>query len=79
VSLTAFQARLARLLATNRTPDSDLAGGAAIHIEPNTTRYSNDLLNRSLMLVTALNPHVGHDNAAKIAEQAHAAEPGPAP
>ena len=29
-------------------------------------------LNQSLMLVTALNPHVGYDNAAKIAKKAHA-------
>jgi hypothetical protein len=41
--LTAFQAELARLLAVNRSPDSYLAGGAAINIEPNTARYSNDL------------------------------------
>lgn len=30
-----------------------------------------DLLNRSLMLVTALNPYIGYDNAAKIAKKAH--------
>ena len=30
------------------------------------------LLNESLMLVTALNPHIGYDNAAKIAKKAHA-------
>ena len=30
-----------------------------------------DLLGRSLMLVTALNPHIGYDNAAKIAKNAH--------
>jgi hypothetical protein len=41
--LTDFQARLARLLATNRTEDSYLAGGAALHIEPNSKRFSNDL------------------------------------
>ena len=41
--LTAFQSRLARQLAANRTPDNHLAGGAAIHLEPNTKRYSNDL------------------------------------
>ena len=29
-------------------------------------------MTRSLMLVTALNPHVGYDNAAKIAKKAHA-------
>ncbi len=30
-----------------------------------------NLLQRSLMLVTALNPHIGYDNAAKIAKKAH--------
>ena len=30
------------------------------------------LLHQSLMLVTALNPHIGYDNAAKIAKKAHA-------
>ncbi len=30
------------------------------------------LLNESLMLVTALNPHIGYDKAAKIAKNAHA-------
>src|SRR3990172_7608370 len=30
-----------------------------------------ELLDRSLMLVTALNPHIGYDNAAKIAKNAH--------
>lgn len=29
------------------------------------------VLNESLMLVTALNPHIGYDNAAKIAKHAH--------
>lgn len=41
--LTDFQARLVRLLSENRTFDSYLAGGAAILIEPNTTRFSRDL------------------------------------
>lgn len=31
-----------------------------------------DFLNNSLMLVTALNPHIGYDNAAKIAKKAFA-------
>src|SRR5471032_927333 len=31
----------------------------------------NSLLNESLMLVTALNPHIGYDKAAKIAKKAH--------
>jgi fumarate hydratase class II len=32
----------------------------------------NKLLYESLMLVTALNPHIGYDNAAKVAKKAHA-------
>jgi fumarate hydratase class II len=32
----------------------------------------DDLVRRSVMLVTALNPHIGYDNAAKIAKKAHA-------
>jgi fumarate hydratase class II len=40
-------------------------------LEANTTRI-NQLLNDSLMLVTALNPHIGYDNAAKIAKKAYA-------
>ncbi len=39
-------------------------------IEPNRGRI-DELLNRSLMLVTALNPHIGYDNAARIAKHAH--------
>jgi len=31
----------------------------------------NKILNESLMLVTALNPHIGYDNAAAIAKNAH--------
>lgn len=30
-----------------------------------------DLMNQSLMLVTALNPHIGYDKAAQIAKTAH--------
>jgi len=41
--LTPYQLALARLLAINRSPDSHLAGGAALHFEPTSTRYSNDL------------------------------------
>jgi hypothetical protein len=43
VPLTPYQLEVARLLSANRSFDSYLAGGAAIHIEPHTTRYSNDL------------------------------------
>ena len=31
----------------------------------------HELLENSLMLVTALNPHIGYDNAAKVAKKAH--------
>lgn len=41
--LTPFQESIARRLSENRTPDSYLAGGAALHIQPNSRRYSNDL------------------------------------
>lgn len=40
-------------------------------IEANEARIKK-LVNESLMLVTALNPHIGYDNAAKIAKKAHA-------
>ena len=39
-------------------------------IEPCRERLAHNLDN-SLMLVTALNPHIGYDNAAKIAKHAH--------
>jgi fumarate hydratase class II len=39
-------------------------------IEPNM-QFINKNLENSLMLVTALNPHIGYDNAAKIAKKAH--------
>ena len=38
--------------------------------EPNAQRI-DELMRSSLMLVTALNPHIGYDNAAKIAKKAH--------
>ena len=40
-------------------------------IEPNHARIS-EYLERNLMLVTALNPHIGYDNAAAAAKKAHA-------
>ena len=39
-------------------------------IEVNVARIG-ELLQRSLMLVTALNPHIGYDRSAKIAKHAH--------
>ena len=41
--LTLFQKKIARLLAQNRSPQSHLAGGAALHFEPHSIRYSKDL------------------------------------
>lgn len=43
----------------------------AVGIAPNHSRIKEHL-NNSLMLVTALNPHIGYENAAKIAKKAHA-------
>ena len=42
----------------------------AVGIEPNRERIQA-LVDRSLMLVTALNPHIGYDKAAQIAKKAH--------
>jgi fumarate hydratase, class II len=42
----------------------------AAGIEPNRERIQ-ELVDRSLMLVTALNPHIGYDKAAQIAKKAH--------
>jgi fumarate hydratase class II len=41
-----------------------------VGIEPNYAEIKNKVEN-SLMLVTALNTHIGYDNAAKIAKKAH--------
>ncbi|NRA51438.1 MAG: class II fumarate hydratase, partial [Phaeodactylibacter sp.] len=45
-------------------------GNCAKGIEPNYDRIKQNL-NNSLMLVTALNTHIGYDNAATIAKKAH--------
>jgi fumarate hydratase class II len=42
----------------------------AVGIEPNTKRI-DELVSNSLMLVTALNTHIGYEKAAKIAKKAH--------
>ena len=42
----------------------------AVGIEPNTPRIE-DHLRDSLMIVTALNPHIGYEKAAEIAKKAH--------
>jgi len=56
-----------RLLADGMVSFND---HCAIGIQPNTERIA-ELVGRSLMLVTALNPHIGYDKAAEIAKKAH--------
>jgi len=41
-----------------------------VGLEPNRERIAQ-LVANSLMLVTALNPHIGYDKAAAIAKKAH--------
>jgi fumarate hydratase, class II len=57
----------ARLLADGAVSFNDRC---AVGITANRERIA-ELLGRSLMLVTALNPHIGYDNAARIAKHAH--------
>jgi fumarate hydratase class II len=47
------------------------ADNCVVGIEANRERI-DALLHESLMLVTALNPHIGYDNAAKVAKKAYA-------
>jgi fumarate hydratase class II len=56
-----------RLLADASVSFTD---NCVVGIEPNATRIQ-ELMESSLMLVTALNPHIGYDNSAKIAKKAH--------
>lgn len=56
-----------RLLADSMKSFND---NCAIGIEPNMEVLEHNL-NNSLMLVTALNPYIGYENAAKIAKKAH--------
>ena len=56
-----------RLLADGMVSFND---HCAVGIEPNRERIA-ELVGRSLMLVTALNPHIGYDKAAYIAKKAH--------
>ncbi|PST85178.1 class II fumarate hydratase [Pedobacter yulinensis] len=66
------------LIAANVLQSARLIGDACVSftdkcaagIEPNHDQIKTHLEN-SLMLVTALNPHVGYENAAKIAKKAH--------
>ncbi len=66
------------LIAANLLQSARILGQACLSfndncaegIEPNYAEIKNKLDN-SLMLVTALNTHIGYDNAAKIAKKAH--------
>ncbi len=66
------------LIAANVLHSARLIGDACVSftnncatgIQPNMTDIKKNLDN-SLMLVTALNTHIGYDNAAKIAKKAH--------
>ena len=49
---------------------ASFADRCAVGIEPDTAKIDH-FLHNSLMLVTALNPHIGYDNAAAIAKHAH--------
>jgi len=67
------------MMAYNLLQSAELIGDACdsfntncvVGIEPNTGRI-NELLNNSLMLVTALNTKIGYYKAAEIANTAHA-------
>jgi fumarate hydratase class II len=62
--------RSIRLLADAATSFTD---NCVAGIEADTRRIA-DLVRRSLMLVTALSPHIGYDKAARIAHAAHVEE-----
>jgi fumarate hydratase class II len=65
------------VIAYNNLQSIRLLGDAArsftdncvVGIEANMARIE-ELMRSSLMLVTALNPHIGYDNAAKVAKKA---------
>jgi fumarate hydratase class II len=72
--LNVFRPRIAynflqsvRLLADGMSSFND---HCAVGITANRERIA-DLVDRSLMLVTALNPHIGYDRSAQIAKKAH--------
>ncbi len=57
-----------RILADSIVSFNDNAAAGIMPVEDKIDHFLHD----SLMLVTALNPHIGYDNAAKIAKTAHA-------
>ncbi|RDV05018.1 class II fumarate hydratase [Undibacter mobilis] len=50
---------------------NSFTANCVIGIRPNAARI-DELMNRSLMLVTALAPHIGYDKATQVAKTAHA-------
>jgi fumarate hydratase, class II len=73
--LNAFKPLIARNVLDSARLLADAMASFATHcvagLEVDTARV-HELLNRSLMLVTALTPHIGYDRAAKIARHAQA-------
>lgn len=66
------------LIASNVLQSARLLGDACVSFNDNCIagiQPNNEMIKRhlqhSLMLVTALNPHIGYENAAKIAKKAH--------
>jgi hypothetical protein len=79
VPLTDFQRGLLALLATNRSADSYLAGGAALHFAPNSLRYSDDLgfFHDSVERVaTAFNADLALLNSAGYKTEIELSQPG---
>lgn len=72
--LNVFKPVMAKNLLSSIRLLSDACKSFRIHcvegIKANEKRI-NSLLNESLMLVTALNPKIGYDNASKVAKNAH--------
>jgi len=64
---------IANLLQSIRLLGDGAASFSERCVEGATANEENirELMSRSLMLVTALNPHIGYDNAAKVAKLAH--------
>jgi fumarate hydratase class II len=72
--LNVFKPMMARNILESARLIGDACVSFAEHcvdgIEPNYARIE-ELVNNSLMLVTALNPHIGYYKAAEIANKAH--------
>jgi fumarate hydratase class II len=64
--LTRIISRRVRLLTDGMVSFEDIACAAS-----RRTRAHREQMERSLMLVTALTPHIGYDHAAEIAKRAH--------